>query len=116
MNTTYQRNHYIVTAIVMQLSALAYLYVMDVRIITPAKLLWTDTFGLMLLIPMLLLTGYAWFLIGLAILADDATFNILNSVSTNSKHHYVNRNHRATENSGDWEAKAVHWTDKHTDL
>lgn len=114
MNTRYERNHYIFTAIVMQLAALAYLYVMDVRVITPAKLVWASDYGLVLFIPMLLLTGYAWFLIGLAILADDATFNVLNSVNTNSKLHYVNRNHRVTENSGDWEAKAVHWTDRHT--
>jgi hypothetical protein len=110
MNTRYTRNHYIITAIFMQFAALAYLYVMDVRVITPAKLVWASDYGLILFIPMLLLTAYAWFLIGLAILADDATFNVLNSVSTNSNLAI----YRVTENDGDWKAKAVHWTDTHT--
>jgi hypothetical protein len=112
MNTKYEHTHYIITAIFMQLAALAYLYVMDVRVITPAKLVWASDYGLVLFIPMLLLTAYAWFLIGLAILADDATFNVLNSVSTNSNLAI----HRVTENDGDWKAKAVHIGDKFPSL
>jgi hypothetical protein len=108
MNTRYERTHYILTAIFMQFCALAYLYVMDVRVITPNNLHWTDQYGLILFIPAILLTAYAWFLIGLAILADDATFNVLNSVNHSVNSAYVNRNHRATENDGDWKAKAVH--------
>ena len=88
------RTQYIISTVISHFVAIAYLYIIDLRIVQVGEMKWDSDLGHTLLIPFYGLIGYAWLLIALTI------FN----------------KPQVLENDADWSAKAVHFTDKHKGL
>lgn len=88
------RNQLIITAILLHILSCAYLYVVDQRVIDNHYIKWDSEFGHTLLIPAIICIAYAWVLLAVVIL----------------------KKAQVLENDGHWEAKAVHYLDKHAGL
>lgn len=86
------RTHAVITAVLMNTLAIAYLFVMDRRVVDGQLIKWDSSLGHVLLTPAVILVIYSWLMIGVSIFLKEGDHGIA------------------------WHAKRVHLLDKHESL